>query len=123
MSKKPYLITIMGIAILSCASLDIQKADTITIELEGNPTTGYTWVYTMVPEGIVREVSNEYIPDRTSGRMAGAGGRFIFTFEAIGQGETDLVFSYLRPWETGIPPANTKTYKLIVDEQNKLTIF
>ena len=112
----------IGITIISLGCVGLQGQKTTTIELDGNPTTGYTWVYTVSPEGIVREVSNQYIANRTNNNVAGSGGRFVFTFEAITAGEAELVFSYLRLWEEGIPPVNTVKYKAVVDDNNNLTL-
>ena len=120
--SKANLILYLCAAILlpGCAGMNGQK--TATVELEGNPTTGYTWVYTMSPEGILRELSNEYVPDKAGSGIVGSGGKFIFTFEAISPGETELVFSYLRPWELAVPAINTVIYKAVVDDKNNLTL-
>ena len=100
-----------------------QEQKTATIELEANATTGYTWVYTMSPENVIRLVSSEYIPDKNNEKTTGSGGKQIFIFEAIAEGETELVFSYLREWETGIPPLKTVSYKAIVNNKNNLTLI
>ena len=93
----------------------------VVIELQGNPTTGYSWEYTMSPENVIREVSNEYIADKTETNVVGSGGKFVFTFEAVTQGETTLVFSYRRPWEDD-PPAQIMIFRAIVDDKNNLTL-
>ena len=95
-----------------------QGQKTAAIELDGNPTTGYTWVYTMSPEGIAREVANKYIPDETDEAAAGSGGKYVFIFEATAAGEAELTFSYLRVWEEDIPPLRTVIYKVIADGKN-----
>ena len=117
-----YLLILTFIVALSFGCSGTQEQKTATIELEGNPTTGYTWVYTMSPEGIVHEVSNQYTASKTGERVVGSGGKFVFTFEAIAEGEAELVFSYLRPWEEGIPPVEAVIYKAIVDDRNNLTL-
>ena len=94
-----------------------------TINLDGNPTTGYSWVCAISPEGVVREVSNEYIPNQNAQKLVGAGGKFVFTFEAIAEGEAELIFSYLRVWEKDIPPLETVIYKAIVDNKKNLTLL
>jgi len=96
---------------------------TATVELESNATTGYSWDCTISPESVIRLVSDEYIPDKNNEGITGAGGKQIFTFEAIAEGEAELVFSYLRKWETGVPPLKTVTYKAIVDNKNNLTLM
>jgi predicted secreted protein len=76
----------------------------------------------MSPKGVIQEVSNEYVPDKNNEEITGAGGKQILTFEAIAEGEAELVFSYLREWEQSVPPLKTVTYKAIVDNKNNLTL-
>ena len=119
--KKGSLFLLLCSAILFWGCSTMQDQKTQTIKLEGNPTTGYEWIYTMSPEGVVREVSHDYIPDANSGNLVGSGGTFVFTFEAIAEGEAVLVFSYLRKWES-VPALETVIYKAIVDDKNNLTL-
>jgi len=116
-------LCIITLSVLSFGCSMTQEQKTATIELEANATTGYTWVYTISPEGVIRLVSNEYVPDKNNEGITGAGGKQVFTFEAIAEGEAELVFSYLREWETGKPPLKTETYKAIVDNKNNLTLM
>ncbi|MDR1148564.1 MAG: protease inhibitor I42 family protein [Spirochaetaceae bacterium] len=110
----------------SCAGLRTAPSreyeNRLVIELEGNRTTGYSWSYTMEPDGIAREISVKYRGASGPANRAGAGGVFIFTFESIKPGSTELRFSYVRPWESGVEPAKTKSYKLTVDESGKITL-
>ena len=116
------LASLLCIAMLGLGCSGSQEQKTATIELEGNPSTGYTWVYTVSQEGVVREVSNEYIPDKHADGRVGSGGRFIFTFDALTTGEAKLTFSYLRIWEEDTPPVNTVVYRAVVDGNNRLTL-
>jgi predicted secreted protein len=104
----------------------------ITIELDGNRTTGYSWTYTMEPDGIVREISSEYrvkpetgeASAATDGRATGRGGVFVFTFESLKAGTTKLHFEYVRPWErtqADTAPVLKKDYLLTVDEAGKVS--
>ena len=120
MKKHLFILLLTGFLFSGCQ--DGKDQMTAKITLEGNPTTGYTWVYAMSPEGIVREVSSEYIPDKTKDNVAGSGGKFVFVFEAISPGETEITFSYLRTWETGIPAIKTVIYRALVDDRNNLTL-
>ena len=125
MINRPVFIILLSIAMVlpGCAGMQEQKQKkTVTVMLEGNATTGYSWGYTLSPEGIVREVSNEYIADAAREKLAGSGGKFIFSFEAVTAGDAELVFSYLRIWEKEIPPVKVIIYKAIVDEKNNLTL-
>ena len=122
-----YAVLCIAFFSVACTGVQIennaaQMKNIAVIEMEGNPTTGYSWVYKMSPENIIREVSNTYIADQTQNNRVGSGGKFVFTFEAVTRGEAELVFSYLRPWEEGIPPVQTVTFNAIVDDNNNLTL-
>jgi len=122
---------VFGLAFTSCASNgtgdDLSSYGDSTgravVELTGNLTTGYAWVCSVTPEGIVKEVSSEYIPDQTGPGVTGSGGKFVFTFEAIKEGEADLLFSYLRSWEENVPALQTETWHAKVDGRGQLTII
>lgn len=88
------------------------------IELNGNATTGYSWVYTADPEGIVKEVSSEYLPEEEG--KTGAPGVFVFVFEGVKEGETTLNFSYVRSWEEEEDP-DTADFLLAVDAEGNIT--
>lgn len=90
------------------------------IELEGNATTGYEWVYTANPEGIVKEISSEYVPADSDGETAGSGGLFVFLFEGVKEGTTTLEFSYVREWEEEENP-QTERYTITVDGNGAIT--
>jgi predicted secreted protein len=117
-----WLISSFCIAVLILGCSGTQKRKTATVELQGNPTTGYTWIYTMSPKGFLREISNEYIADKTGEAVVGSGGKFIFTFEALAEGEAELIFSYLRVWETDTPATETAVYRATVDDNVSLTL-
>lgn len=88
------------------------------IELEGNATTGYRWMYKADPEGIVEEVSNDYIVEGDDGE-AGTPGTFVFVFEGVKEGETTLEFRYARAWED--EDAQSVSYTLSVDADGVIT--
>ncbi|MDR1904645.1 MAG: protease inhibitor I42 family protein [Treponema sp.] len=93
----------------------------IRIELEGNPTTGYSWTYTAGTEGIVRELSVEYIKKETAAGAVGSGGIFVFVFEALAPGETELRFVYKRPWENVDGPVQEAVYLVKVDANKRIS--
>ena len=89
-------------------AVTIQVDDTLKIVLSGNPTTGFTWEVETVDAAILQQEGDvEYIPDTTEPEIVGSGGTFTFTFKAIAIGQTPLRLVYHRPWESGIPPAET----------------
>ena len=123
MKKSLCLFVFLCVTVLSLGCSMAQEQKTVTVELEANATTGYTWTCTISPENVIRLVSSKYIPNEHDDGITGAGGKQVFTFEAIAEGEAELVFSYLKEWETGVPPLKTVTYKAIVDNRNNLTLI
>jgi inhibitor of cysteine peptidase len=71
-----------------------------TIALDANLTTGYSWqpvfdeqAISLVEEPTFKENAN------TSKGIVGAGGTQYFKFKALKKGETQITFTYKRPWE------------------------
>lgn len=106
------------LALTACAGE--KKSKQFEISLEGNPTTGYAWTYTMDPEGIVKEVKNDYTSSTKDKDVVGAGGTFLFVFEGVSAGEVKLTFEYKRSWETE-PAIQTAEYVLAVDAEGYVT--
>ncbi|MGA8222537.1 MAG: protease inhibitor I42 family protein [Candidatus Acidiferrales bacterium] len=81
---------------------------TFTIKLAANPASGYSW-WLAVPLNvdILKYVSNVYQPP-ASGNVV-APGNDVWTFEAVGKGATEIVFEYVRPFETN-PPSTRKSH-------------
>jgi predicted secreted protein len=106
-------IFIMSMAVQGCFATDnsvssktIQKevnnGDEFTIELASNPTTGYQWEASWDDE-YVKLISQKYVPDPILFGIVGSGGTEIYTFKAIKKGQTEIRFSYLRPWDNCLP--------------------
>lgn len=94
----------------------------VVIELEGNPTTGYTWIYEMSQTGIIEEVSNTYIADDAAGNEVGVGGTFRFEFSAVASGEVGLRFTYLRTFQENSELA-TVDYAIVVADDLTMTLY
>ena len=103
----------------SCTSQKSFESDSITIELKGNPSTGYTWEAVLSDENIV-EVSKDVKYLGAKG-MVGAPSMFYFTVLSLSSGNTVLTLEYKRPWEEK-SPLETKVYNVNVDERGKLTM-
>jgi predicted secreted protein len=84
------------------------------IVLQSNRTTGYRWEISSAGNAaVVKSVGAEYTPPDT--KLVGAGGKEIWTFEAVGKGITEISLKYVRPWEKDVPPAKSVTFKLNVE--------
>jgi predicted secreted protein len=84
-----------------------------------NPSTGYSWqLAEPLDESVVELVSSEFEKKSVEGgeggegEIVGAPGEEIWTLEAIAEGEVEIEFEYVRSWETGVAPEETKTFKV-----------
>jgi inhibitor of cysteine peptidase len=68
-----------------------------SIELEENPTTGYTWSQPQLEGGSLTLESDETIPFPGAG--IGGGGVRRFAFSAKSSGRTTIRLVYRRSWE------------------------
>jgi inhibitor of cysteine peptidase len=89
----------------SGSTVELRTGDTLAVMLSGNPTTGYQWEMASVDTNVLKQRGK---PEYTSNSAAvGAGGKFIFAFEAAAPGQTVLRLVYRRPFEKNVPPAST----------------
>ena len=82
--------------------LDAKVGDEIIIDLEENPTTGYSWQY-YITEGAqsIFHISDNYKQDEEATKLGllGAGGIHRFVFSCRKEDKVIITFDYLRPWE------------------------
>ncbi len=90
----------------------------LTISLDSNPSTGYTWVYS-VSESEVVKISEDY-ENKCDAEMVGCGGKSIFTIKPLKQGKTTITFTYSRSWEEDANP-KTAIYEINVSDNLKIT--
>jgi inhibitor of cysteine peptidase len=92
--------------------ITLQKGQTLTIKLEANPTTGYSWEFVGSEEAVLRQVGEpEFEADSD---LLGAPGTQTLRFEAVEAGQTELRLVYRRPWETDVEPVETFTVQVTV---------
>ena len=103
----------------SCTSQKSFKSDSVTIELKGNPSTGYTWEAVLSSENVVT-VSKD-VKYLGSEGMVGAPSMFYFTVSSLSSGNTVLTLEYKRPWEEK-EPLEKKVYNINVDKKGKITM-
>ena len=97
------------------AELKVENNKEFKIALEGNPTTGYSWILKNAEEiknsGLIEELnlnelnSAEYV-QKGEGNKVGIGGVFCFLFKVKnpeGKNLPKLIFEYKRPWEKEKP--------------------
>ncbi len=93
-------------------TITLKSGDTLIIELEGNPTTGFSWEVGAVDDAILAAQGD---PDYTASEtgLVGSGGVFTFTFKAAHKGQTPLQLVYHRSWEE-VAPADTFDLTVVV---------
>ena len=97
------------------AELKVENNKEFKIALEGNPTTGYSWILKNAEEiknsGLIEELnlnelnSAEYVQKGEENKV-GMGGVFCFLFKVKnqeGKNLPKLIFEYKRPWEKEKP--------------------
>ncbi|MDZ7394162.1 MAG: protease inhibitor I42 family protein [candidate division KSB1 bacterium] len=91
--------------------LHLRQGTELTVSLEGNPTTGFTWeVAELDSAAIVQEKEAEFVPHS---RLIGAPGTFTFHFRALKKGTATLRLVYRRPWEKEVP-ADTFSVRVVI---------
>lgn len=90
----------------------VKTGETFRIELDSNATTGYQWqIAQKFNTKIIKLVSSNYITPNTN--LMGAGGKEIWIFEGVNNGETKIFLKYVRPWER-VKPLYLKIYSVEV---------
>lgn len=96
-------------------TLKLEQNEELTIQLQGNPTTGYGWYVLSCDKQMLRQDGEtEYDSEST---LLGAGGLYTFTFQTVTPGETILTLVYHRPWEKDKPPEKTYTLHLQIQPE------
>lgn len=97
----------------SASMIETQVGQEFTITLDSNPSTGYGWqLAEPLDESILELVGSEYEPPEDG--SIGTGGQELWTFKAVGQGETEIALKYVRPWEEDGVPAKERTFTVVV---------
>ena len=92
---------------------EVEIGDKITVKLCSNASTGFQWEYVMTSDNVVKEEDHDF--EEPEGDVVGAAGVEVWTFEAIGKGNTEIQMEYSQPWEGGIKKEWTYTISVIVE--------
>ncbi|CAD98482.1 hypothetical protein [Cryptosporidium parvum Iowa II] len=82
--------------------ITVKPGTEITVNIKGNPTTGYSQQMIIKPnDSIVKVIDAEpsYVPDPHPEGMVGYGGKYTFRFSAVGSGSTVSTIEYARYFE------------------------
>jgi predicted secreted protein len=96
--------------------IEVKAGDTITITLDSNATTGFSWTEQAVISDtkILTQTAHQYIEPKIEGdtSLAGMGGSEEWTFKSNQTGTVKVNLSYDRPWEGG--EKGVRTFELTV---------
>ena len=98
-------------------ALSLTPGDTLAVQLQANPTTGYAWHTVLMPDGLFELSGSRYIADDQAPGMLGGGGvqELTFTMRGSTGGATMrgwLRLVLLRPFAPGM--AGAKTWEILV---------
>jgi predicted secreted protein len=92
---------------------DVSGGDQLTIVLESNVTTGFSWQLEQpLDEEVLVLVDDDYIAPGTD--AVGAPGKQELTFEAVGKGTTSIELWYIRPFDSPPDPADEASFPVTV---------
>ncbi len=85
----------------------------LIIQLDGNPTTGYTWETKDLDTKMFMQVGDVQFTS-SDPKLVGSGGTQTLTLKVLNTGTSTLTLIYHRPWEKDVKPANTFTVTVTV---------
>ena len=95
------------------STIKLSTGDTITIELDANPSTGYLWIFgSPFDPNLLIMTSESYTKPEGPKERVGAPVKRLMTFKAIAPGNTGLKLDYRRPWERSEKPV--KSFEILI---------
>jgi inhibitor of cysteine peptidase len=95
------------------SEFEVEVGDKIRIELCSNITTGFRWTYEIDDESVLKFEDYDYIEPEDD-ELVGAAGTDVWTFEAVGEGTTEVLMEYSQQWEGGLEAEWTYTLAVTV---------
>lgn len=102
-----------GVSLKQSVENKLKVGDIGVVELDENPTTGFTWHYKIDNENVLKLDSDKYISPKTN--AVGAGGTHVWNFKASGRGSAKILFEYYREWEKDKKPEKSFEYTVTVE--------
>jgi len=82
--------------------------------LECDPKIGLEWALKNISDQAVLKLVNQKFKPPESGVDSGDNGQEIWSFKALGTGESTIYMEYRQPWQQQFPPEKTFTLTVIV---------
>ena len=111
--KRVLIMALAAVLLVSACGKESPAPQTVTVTLESNPTTGYSWQAAQTEE--LFKVDKSYTEKEHPEGMVGVGGNETFTFTPLKAGKTEVTLTYARPWEGG-EQADQVVYTFEIDK-------
>lgn len=95
----------------------------LRFELRENPSTGYTWSFTISNKEVIELIDDEFIQNEANGEVVGAGGTHRWSFRGLLEGEARLEFRYYRTWEGEGSSIDEREYLIKVGQNKEIISF
>ncbi len=122
-SKLLAIILLIGMVLPAFAQKDFSRrfkairvghSKVITIPLEANPATGFSWQLIKISDKMVLEfVKKEYAAN--SGKLSASAGIENWSFKTLKSGKAVIVLEYRRPWEKDTPAQKKEEFNIFVE--------
>jgi predicted secreted protein len=99
-------------AAYNAKEITLQEGQILTIRLQANPSTGYTWEVADSGGAFLRQAGETEL--QADSGLPSAPRKQTLRFEAVGRGQTELRPVYHRPWEADVERLETFTVQLAV---------
>ncbi len=93
--------------------------NTLVLNYDANPTTGFSWSYEISDESVIRLVKDDYVQDKAEEGMTGVGGKEKITFEGLKKGTAVITLTYAQQWKGG-NKSETKYVTVETDEDGNI---
>ncbi len=93
-------------------TIELRTGDTLVVALEGNLTTGYTWIPAPQAPALLEQMGDAAVTP--AGSQLGSPGTIVLRFKAAAKGQTRLHLDYKRSWEEGTAPEKTFDVTVVV---------
>ncbi|MBR0162861.1 MAG: protease inhibitor I42 family protein [Oscillospiraceae bacterium] len=113
------IAVLLVISTLISACGDAPAPQSVTLQFDANPTTGYSWEVQQSEE--LFDVASEYSENAHEEDMTGVGGTETFVLTPKAAGTTEVTFSYVRSWEDTEPETQV-VYTFKVDRKLQVTM-
>ena len=92
----------------------------LTVRLDANETTGYSWTYEIDNASVLELATEEYVPYENNEGLEGLGGEWVASFHGLTAGTASLTLYYGSADDAA--PVDTRTLEIVVAEDATLTL-